>query len=163
MTGVEKCWPKVTGDWDRHRISRQRFLHVGGMGAAALLLGAGQPKKAASLTTPTFPDYPFKLGVASGDPWPDGTVLWTRLAPADPLLGDGMPRRDVEVRWEVAADEDFSALVRSGTSIATPELARSAHVEVGGSSRAVTTGGCRAPSRRILSFSVPPETYSIAM
>ena len=26
-------------------------------------------------------DYPFKLGVASGDPEPDGVVLWTRLAP----------------------------------------------------------------------------------
>ena len=25
--------------------------------------------------------YPFTLGVASGDPSPDGFVLWTRLAP----------------------------------------------------------------------------------
>src|ERR1700752_2169323 len=34
--------------------------------------------------------YPFTLGVASGDPEPDGVVLWTRLAP-DPLAGGGMP------------------------------------------------------------------------
>ncbi len=30
---------------------------------------------------PRFADYPFKLGVASGDPHPDGVVIWTRLAP----------------------------------------------------------------------------------
>ena len=35
-------------------------------------------------------DYPFTLGVASGDPTPDGVVLWTRLAPR-PLDGGGMP------------------------------------------------------------------------
>ncbi|MGR6922862.1 PhoD-like phosphatase N-terminal domain-containing protein [[Actinomadura] parvosata] len=33
---------------------------------------------------------PFTLGVASGEPLPDGVVLWTRLA-VDPLGAD--PRR----------------------------------------------------------------------
>ena len=38
-----------------------------------------------------MPPAPFTLGVASGDPVPDGVVLWTRLAP-DPLVpGGGMP------------------------------------------------------------------------
>ena len=37
-----------------------------------------------------FSDYPFTLGVASGDPEPDGVVLWTRLSPS-PLTGGGMP------------------------------------------------------------------------
>jgi PhoD-like phosphatase, N-terminal domain len=32
----------------------------------------------------SFGDNPFTLGVASGDPTPDGIVLWTRLAP-DPV------------------------------------------------------------------------------
>src|SRR5258708_4870588 len=40
--------------------------------------------------------YPFTLGVASGDPWPDGVVLWTRLAP-QPLQGGGMPPWPVAV------------------------------------------------------------------
>ena len=46
----------------------------------------------ASITyaAPKFKQYPFTLGVASGDPSPDGIVLWTRLAP-DPLNGGGMP------------------------------------------------------------------------
>src|SRR5262245_35727299 len=29
-----------------------------------------------------FGVYPFQLGVASGEPSPNGVVLWTRLAPA---------------------------------------------------------------------------------
>jgi alkaline phosphatase D len=42
---------------------------------------------------------PFTLGVASGDPGPDGVVIWTRLAP-NPLADDGfggMPARAFEV------------------------------------------------------------------
>jgi len=42
-------------------------------------------------------DYPFKLGVASGDPTSDGVVLWTRLAP-DTLNGGGMPDEDVRAK-----------------------------------------------------------------
>lgn len=46
----------------------------------------------------------FTFGVASGEPVPDGMVLWTRLAPK-PLQADGgMPVRRVRVRWEVFAD-----------------------------------------------------------
>ncbi len=44
-----------------------------------------------ALQNPTFPKSPFTLGVGSGDPSPDGVVLWTRLA-LDPLNGGGMPR-----------------------------------------------------------------------
>ena len=49
---------------------------------------------------------PFTLGVASGDPLPDGFVLWTRLAPEplDPDGQGGMPHREVVVEWEVAED-----------------------------------------------------------
>src|SRR6185503_16421591 len=43
---------------------------------------------------------PFTLGIASGDPTPDGVVLWTRLAP-DPLNGGGMPPVPVSVSWQV--------------------------------------------------------------
>ena len=56
---------------------------------------------------PRFADYPFKLNVASGDPEPDGVVLWTRLAPK-PLEGGGMPAEPVRTRWEVATDEAFT-------------------------------------------------------
>ncbi|MEG0819100.1 MAG: PhoD-like phosphatase N-terminal domain-containing protein, partial [Brevundimonas sp.] len=44
--------------------------------------------------------YLFPLGVASGDPAPDGFVIWTRLA-ADPLAPDGMGglSAPVPVQW----------------------------------------------------------------
>src|SRR5215471_617540 len=53
------------------------------------------------LAKPIFDAYPFAVGIASGDPAPDGVVLWTRLAPK-PLEGGGMPMVNVEVGWEVA-------------------------------------------------------------
>jgi len=75
---------------------------------------------------------PFTLGVASGDPLPDGVVLWTRLAP-DPLEPDGgMDRRSYPVEWEVATDEHFGRVVRRGQATARPELAHTVHVDVRG-------------------------------
>jgi alkaline phosphatase D len=78
-----------------------------------------------------LPSTPFTLGVASGDPTPDGFVLWTRLAPS-PLEGGGMRPENVEVKWEVADDEAMTKTVIKGTSVATPDLAHSVHVEVPG-------------------------------
>jgi alkaline phosphatase D len=74
---------------------------------------------------------PFTLGVASGDPMPDGVVLWTRLAP-DPLTGGGMPSKPVEVEWQVARDEQMSQIAKKGKATASPDLAHSVHVEVRG-------------------------------
>ncbi len=77
---------------------------------------------------------PFTLGVASGDPAPDGAVIWTRLAPrplADDGLG-GMPARAVDVEWEVAADEQFTRIEQRGMATAASEAAHSVHVELAG-------------------------------
>ena len=66
------------------------------------------------------PTDPFTLGVASGDPAPDGVVIWTRLAP-NPLADDGfggMPARAVDVEWEVAADERFTRVEQRGMTTA---------------------------------------------
>ena len=78
-----------------------------------------------------FTDDPFTLGVASGDPAVDGFVLWTRLAP-DPFNGGGLPALAVPVQWQVAEDDAFRRIVRSGMEIAAPEWAHSLHVEVDG-------------------------------
>jgi alkaline phosphatase D len=77
---------------------------------------------------------PFTLGVASGEPSPDGAVIWTRLAPS-PLADDGlggMPDSAVDVEWEVASDERFAEVVQRGFATAAPELAHSVHVELSG-------------------------------
>lgn len=84
-----------------------------------------------ALAQPVFTRYPFTLGVASGDPWPDGVALWTRLAP-EPLDGGGMPTANCEVGWEVARDATFRTIDRQGVEIARPELGHSVHVEVAG-------------------------------
>jgi alkaline phosphatase D len=76
----------------------------------------------------------FGLGVASGDPRPDGFVLWTRLAPT-PLAVDGhggMRADHVPVQYEVAEDSGFKRVVRRGLAIATAELAHAVHPEVSG-------------------------------
>lgn len=73
-------------------LSRRQLLNVASvLGAAAIatpLVGRS------ALGKPVFRNYPFTMGVASGDPLPDGVVLWTRLAP-DPLNGGGMPGQPV--------------------------------------------------------------------
>ncbi|HWN34125.1 MAG TPA: alkaline phosphatase D family protein [Pseudonocardia sp.] len=78
----------------------------------------------------------FTLGVASGDPTPDGMVLWTRLA-RDPAHEDGlggMPTGSsaLEVDWELAADPRFGQVLRRGTARTGPALGWSVHVEVAG-------------------------------
>lgn len=83
------------------------------------------------LVRPRFAVNPFTLGIASGDPMPDGVVLWTRLAP-DPQNGGGMPREGVPVRWEVATDESMRNVVKRGTEVARPDLGHSVHAEVTG-------------------------------
>jgi alkaline phosphatase D len=80
------------------------------------------------------PADPFTLGVASGDPAPDGFVLWTRLAPV-PMADDGhggMPPEAVPVQWEVATDPALAQVVRRGTEDAVRDWAHSVHVEVAG-------------------------------
>jgi alkaline phosphatase D len=109
--------------------SRRTFLRTSGSLAAAVLWSScatSSFKRAAN-----FPSYPFTLGVASGDPAPDGFVLWTRLAPL-PLDGGGMVPEPVEVSWIVAEDENLTKIARKGREIARPEWGHSVHVEVDG-------------------------------
>jgi alkaline phosphatase D len=110
-------------------LSRRELLNIAWkLGLAAI----AQPLVPRSvLAQPLFRTYPFTLGVASGDPWPDSVVLWTRLAP-EPLDGGGMPMVNVEVGWEIARDRAFASIAGKGTAIARPELGHSVHVEAGG-------------------------------
>ena len=78
-----------------------------------------------------FIDYPFKLGVASGDPAPDGFVIWTRLAP-EPYDLTALPQQSIPVTWRVAEDEKMRKVVQSGTGPAHSKHAHSVHVEVHG-------------------------------
>jgi alkaline phosphatase D len=103
------------------------------LGAAASVSSLAVPTLGASpAAAAQVPEYPFTLGVASGDPEPDGVVLWTRLAP-DPLIPDGgMLPQEYRVLWQVATDEQFTDVVRAGSARAHPDWAHSVHVEVSG-------------------------------
>ena len=117
----------VSEEWLRHQVSRRSFM-AGGLAlfATRAVPLIGQPRQ-----TPEFAGPPFSLGVASGDPTPDGVVLWTRLAPV-PLAGGGMPDEAVEVAWTVARDERMTQVVQRGTVVATPADGHTVHVEVEG-------------------------------
>ncbi len=106
-------------------MDRRQFLTAGAASTAAAL-GActtrGLPAPGAQL---------FPLGVASGDPAPDGFVIWTRLARI-PLSGGGMGQAPVNVTWEVAADQDFRRVMQRGKATAVATDAHAVHVDVAG-------------------------------
>lgn len=105
-------------------IDRRRLL------ASMGLLGGCTVLSAPAFANPVR-DYPFTLGVASGDPWPDGFVIWTRLASRPLEPGSGMSSGIYIANWEVADDERFRNVVRKGSTEAMPELGHSVHVDLG--------------------------------
>ncbi|MEU4528678.1 alkaline phosphatase D family protein [Micromonospora ureilytica] len=108
------------------RLSRRIFV-LGGLVTVGV---AVTPRQGARAAVP----YPFKLGVASGDPAPDSVVLWTRLAPS-PLNADGqggMANADVTVEWQVSTTDRFTSLVASGSVVARYADAHSVHAIAGG-------------------------------
>ncbi|HVX47254.1 MAG TPA: alkaline phosphatase D family protein, partial [Mycobacteriales bacterium] len=116
--------------------TRRRFLTLSGA-AMALALGTNLADRGTASADPqALRADPFTLGVASGDPLPTAVVLWTRLAPQlfDPM--GGMAERNFPVQWQVAGDEHFRHIVRSGTATARPEYRHSVHVDVHGLSPA---------------------------
>ncbi|MDT0265344.1 alkaline phosphatase D family protein [Streptomyces sp. DSM 44915] len=115
-------------------LTRRRLLGLAGASLGGIALHTAGFSAGSAWAAPRFAGDPFAFGVASGDPLPDGVVLWTRLAP-DPLALDGrggMPELVVDVEWQVAEDESFGTVVAEGVERATPELAHSVHVEVAG-------------------------------
>lgn len=108
---------------DRRSVLKGAALGAGFAAAPAILRAQQQ-----------FIAWPFRLGVAAGEPAADGFVIWTRLAP-DPLAEHGgmpMSPLPIAVDWEVASDDAFKTVVAKGSAPARAELAHSVHVEVSG-------------------------------
>ncbi|MPZ54935.1 MAG: alkaline phosphatase [Rhizobiales bacterium] len=110
-------------------INRRRLLQ--GLGTSALVTATGGLFSGRVWANPVFPANPFALGVASGDPAPDGFVIWTKIAPRPLEHGSGMPKKTVEVDWMVGADPHLRQVVQQGKALARPELGHAVHVEVG--------------------------------
>ena len=102
-----------------NRLDRRGFLRLAAYAAAAvstLRFGA-----ACSGDDPI--DRMFPQGVASGDPTVDGVLLWTRV--------DGVR----QVRYEVATDEQFTAVVVAGDADADPERDHTVRLDITGLGR----------------------------
>ncbi|MFF6997094.1 alkaline phosphatase D family protein [Streptomyces sp. NPDC008313] len=95
------------------RAPRRRTVVKAAAATAVLApLAAAIPARAAEAPA-------FLHGVASGDPLPDGILLWTRVTP-DPDATPGSGRgRDTEVSWTVATDKAFTTIVAKGTTTAS--------------------------------------------
>ncbi|HSN71422.1 MAG TPA: alkaline phosphatase D family protein, partial [Steroidobacteraceae bacterium] len=104
---------------------------------------------------------PFMLGVASGYPQPDAVVLWTRLLPDQDGEDGPLPPSGIPVDWEIAADEQFTRVVRRGHVMALPELGHSVHVDCRGLGAGreywyrFVAGGVRSPAGR--TATAPPS------
>ncbi len=107
-------------------ISRRRFVQRAVAASALAVLPVA--RLAAQVR---FSSEPFKLGVSSGDPAPDGFVLWTRLLP-EPHEPQELGKLTFEVDWDVAEDAAFSRIVSTGRAFAFAHLAHSVHAEVDG-------------------------------
>jgi alkaline phosphatase D len=128
--GVQRgsAGPQVTASG--RGMSRRELLGALGFGAGAVVLlnGCAVPAPAPEPPKPPpgVPDpAPFLDGVMAGDPRPDGTVLWTRVAvPA----GTG----PVGVLWSVAEDPAFTSIAAGGISAADPADGHTVRVPVTG-------------------------------
>ncbi|MFE4657904.1 alkaline phosphatase D family protein [Streptomyces hydrogenans] len=115
---------------------------------APALLGAAAPALA-DAPAPAFPH-----GVASGDPLPDGVLLWTRVTPSpEAVPGSGLGA-DVRVDWEVAEDRGFARVVASGATTAGAAADHTVKADVRGLRPATayffrfTAGGTVSPTGR---------------
>jgi len=157
-----------------NRLSRRSFLRAAGgtatglIAAPALIGCAGEPRRWSS-------GDPFTLGVAAGDPAPDGFVLWTRLAPeplsADPAAPGGMTGGYVQVAYEIATEPEMRNIVRRGAELAEPAYAYSVHAEIAGLAPGrpyfyrFTSGAAASPVGRAVTLPAPdshPERLRFA-
>jgi alkaline phosphatase D len=73
----------------------------------------------------------FAHGVASGDPWSDRVILWTRVS-------DLEKEEEVEISWLVAEDSDFEKVVAEGSANTGADLDFTVKVDVEGLSAGST-------------------------
>ncbi|WP_405612166.1 alkaline phosphatase D family protein [Streptomyces sp. NBC_00076] len=132
-------------------LSPRRRTVVKAAAASAVLAGplvAALPARAAA-DTPAF-----LHGVASGDPLPDGVLLWTRVTPtAEAIPGSGLGP-DTPVDWIIADDKALTTVVAKGSVIATAASDHTVKADVRGLAPATdywfrfSAGGTDSPVAR---------------
>ncbi|MFF5845927.1 alkaline phosphatase D family protein [Streptomyces massasporeus] len=96
----------------------------------------------------------FLHGVASGDPLPDGILLWTRVTPVPEAIPGSGVGPDTEVSWVVARDKAFSSIVSKGSTTATAASDHTVKADIRGLQPATdywfrfSAGGTDSPAAR---------------
>ncbi|MEU4312083.1 alkaline phosphatase D family protein [Nocardia sp. NPDC024068] len=104
-------------------LGRRALLQAGALAAAV-------PAVAAPVARAGVPV--FGHGIASGDPLPDGVIIWTRVTVSpDAAPGSGTGPA-VTVRWEIAADDRFAVVVAGATVTTTSESDHTVKIDVRG-------------------------------
>ena len=116
------------------RIDRRSALK--GLAAGTAALAVPRVFDPAAAAAPAAKGI-FGYGVASGDPTGTSVVLWTRATPPSPpgqpvaAPGSGLGK-PLQVRWEVARDEDFRHVVARGIERTSADSDHTVKVDVTG-------------------------------
>jgi alkaline phosphatase D len=112
-------------------MARRDFLRAlaaaGAGGLAAAALGPAQRAFGGRLraAATAAPAVPFPDGVIAGDPHPDGSTIWTRVAPPD-------DRGELAVAWIVSEDDRFATVAAGGLVTTGADLDWTAKIRVRG-------------------------------
>ncbi|WP_405766913.1 alkaline phosphatase D family protein [Streptomyces sp. NBC_01538] len=136
---------------EANSLAPRRRTVVKAAAATAVLAGP----LAAALPASAAAEAPaFLHGVASGDPLPDGILLWTRVTPtAEAIPGSGIGP-DTEVSWIVARDKAFTNVVSKGSTTATAAGDHTVKADIRGLAPATdywfrfSAGGTDSPAAR---------------
>ncbi|MDG4797634.1 alkaline phosphatase D family protein [Micromonospora sp. WMMD1082] len=116
-------------------LDRRTLLRVAGASAGTAALAGATLAGSATAQAATGA---FRHGVASGDPLPDGILLWTRLTPTEQAQPGSGLGPEVQVTWQVSADPDFTDVVSQGALVTGPARDHTVRVPVTGLAAAST-------------------------
>jgi alkaline phosphatase D len=143
---------------DSDPLPPRRRTVVKAAAASAVLAGplaAALPARAAEQAPA------FLHGVASGDPLPDGILLWTRVTPAPEAIPGSGAGPDTEVEWVVAEDRAFTVVVAKGSVTASAASDHTVKADVRGLAPATdyffrfSAGGTDSPVGRTRTAPAP--------
>ncbi|MET7622211.1 alkaline phosphatase D family protein [Streptomyces sp. NPDC005408] len=100
--------------------------------APAIAVATSAPASADSASAADAPAPLFLHGIASGDPLPDGVLLWTRITPTPDAVPGSGKGPDTAVSWEVAEDKAFTKVVAHGTTTSNAASDHTVKVDVRG-------------------------------
>ncbi|MEW2084758.1 alkaline phosphatase D family protein [Streptomyces sp. NPDC005283] len=101
--------------------------------AATAVIAAPALAAASSANAASTDEAPaFLHGIASGDPLPDGVLLWTRITPTPDAVPGSGKGPDTAVGWEVAEDKGFTRVVARGTTTSKAASDHTVKVDVRG-------------------------------